>query len=190
AGAMSGRLDGRIALITGAAGGIPRAAATWGWTTSESANDLARPSIFVGPIWARWAPLAQRVVDALFVWASDDSRAHHDGLHVVGRDEFKSGPADLLVKPDIGVGGVPTLKGARFLSLRKNNANSYLRGSAGVRPVVRDRRNRISAESSSGLLTQSRKAAGAYHRLRPLLPRRPTLPVSGRASAPSAVAAG
>src|SRR5439155_12228181 len=38
-----------------------------------------------------------RVVDAFFVWASDDPRTYHDSLHVMGRHEVKRLAADILV---------------------------------------------------------------------------------------------
>ena len=55
------------------------------------------------------ALLPLRIVDAFLVGASDDPGAENNGLYVMGRHELKGGPADRLVEPDIGLGGVPAL---------------------------------------------------------------------------------
>ena len=65
--------------------------------TRGSPHDLSRPSIPVRPVRTRRALLSDRVVDAFFVWASDDPRTYHDSLHVMGRHEVKRLAADILV---------------------------------------------------------------------------------------------
>lgn len=90
----------------------PRAAEARSWTPRGLLSDLSRPAIRVGPIWTRRALLPDRVVDAFFVWASDDPWTDHDGFHLMGCHKVKGGPADLLVKPSVGLRGMPALKRA------------------------------------------------------------------------------
>ena len=78
--------------------------------TRGSPNDLSRPSIPVRPVWTRRALLSDRVVDAFFVWASDDPRTYHDRLHMMGRHEVKRGAADILVESLICLGRMPALQ--------------------------------------------------------------------------------
>jgi len=78
--------------------------------TRGSPNDLSRPSIPVRPAWTRRAFLPDLVVDAFFVWASDDPRTHRDSLHVMGGHEVKRGAADIRVESHICLGRMPALQ--------------------------------------------------------------------------------
>src|SRR5207244_778923 len=70
-----------------------------------SANNLSGPTIAIRPVGARGALLSLRVVDAFCVGASNDSGTQHDSLDVVGGHELEGSAADLLIEPNIGLGG-------------------------------------------------------------------------------------
>lgn len=53
-------------------------------------------------------------------------------------DEFEHGVADLLIKPHVRGGRMPTLQGRWFGFLGVDNGHRDLRGSAGVWPVARN----------------------------------------------------
>src|SRR5712691_3422000 len=88
-------------------------------------------------------------------------------VFTVDGHEFKGGAADLLVEPNVGLGRVPALERVGFVSLFQNDAHCHLRSPAGVRPVIRYRRDRVTAEPASSLVSKSRKPPEPRHRTTP-----------------------
>ncbi len=68
------------------------------------------------PEWALLAYSPFRIIESLFMWATDDMIRHYDRLGPVTLDEFKDLVRDRGICPNIPVFGEPARRGRQLLA--------------------------------------------------------------------------
>jgi hypothetical protein len=126
----------------------------------------AGPTVASSPEWASRAG-GPFVIDAFFMWAADNSVRHHDRSSSGCVDELEHFFQNVSIVADIGLIEEPTSKVRDVGILSRNNAHGEFSCCPIVRPIERDRRDRVAAKSSLGSFAQS--LASTLNHTRPLL---------------------
>jgi hypothetical protein len=112
-----------------------------------SLDDLAAPSITVGPERTLHAFFAFRVVNAFLVRAADDAIDGHHRFGTTLIDESNDCFSDFWVDSRIGCFAEPTLNWGGVSTFVRDDANRDLRRSRVVWPVEGNRCHRIATEA-------------------------------------------
>ena len=106
------------------------------------------------PEWALLAYSPFRIIEPLFMRATDDMISHYDRLGPVTLDEFKDLVRDRGICPNIPVFGEPALQDVRIGVLFGQNPNRYFAGVFVIWSVERDCGDRIAPKATPGLFLQ------------------------------------
>ena len=106
------------------------------------------------PEWALLAYSPFRIIESLFMRATDDMIRHYDRLGPVTLDEFKDLVRDRGICPNIPVFGEPALQDVRIGVLFGQNPNRYFAGVFVIWSVERDCGDRIAPKATPGFFLQ------------------------------------
>src|SRR5579864_5809852 len=136
---------------------VVRNASARGWkrlSLDVSRDDLAAPSIAVGPERTQRTFFAFRVVNAFFVRAADDTVDSHHRFGTVMIDESNDCFDNFRIDSRVGCFAEPSLNRVRVSTFVRDDANRDLRRSRVVRPVEGNRGHRIAAEAFATFFRQ------------------------------------
>jgi len=116
-------------------------------------NDIARPAIAMRPERALRAYFPIRIIDSLFMRATDDTIRHYDRLGCVTLNEFENLKLDRWIFPNVAFFGEQALHDG-LGALSGHNSNCYFAGSLVIRSVESDCGDRVALKATPGLFLQ------------------------------------
>ena len=123
-------------------------------TPTRLLHRVAGPAVVVRPERALRADLSFGVIDTLLMWAAYDSIRHDDRYGAMIPHEPEDVATNDRICPNVALLGEPTFQGDRLGVLRGHNTNRNFAGAFVIRPVERDRRDRIAPKATTCLLLQ------------------------------------
>src|SRR5262249_39622711 len=103
------------------------------------------------------------IVNALFMWTTDNPIGNHDTFHLVLQDEGEYFLVDHCVGPGV-VFGKPSLQDLDLALLLLDDSDCNFTGALVVRSVIGDGGDGITSESLTGLLLQRCRLSFQFHR--------------------------
>ena len=123
-------------------------------TPSRLLHCVAGPTVAVRPKRALRADLSFGVIDPLLMWATYDSIRHDDRYGAMIPHEPEDVATNGRICPNVALLGEPTFQSDRLGVLRGHNPNCDFAGAFVIRPVERNRRDRIAPKATTCLFLQ------------------------------------
>jgi hypothetical protein len=115
---------------------------------------VAAKAVAVRPERALRANQSFGVIDTLLIWAAYDSIRHDDRYGAMIPHEPEDVATNDRICPNVVLLGEPTFQGDRLGVLRGHNTNCNFAGALVIRPVERDRCDRIAPKATTCLFLQ------------------------------------
>jgi hypothetical protein len=110
-------------------------------------NGFTGKTIAAGPKGTLRASSAARIVNRFFMRTSDNTVSHRDGDNMMFQQESLNLSSGFLVSTDVTLLSVPSFQYVSLAAFVSYDTNRDLRGTAIIRSVECNRRNRITAKA-------------------------------------------